>query len=63
MKDKSILAAVCLSINSDFIKGIPTIIASSEDELEKVSSELGKILQGKVFKLSNGIILIISSNS
>lgn len=56
MKSKQILIAV--SLKKDLTKDLPAIIASSEEELQKVSSELGRILEGDVCRLANGLVVI-----
>lgn len=58
MENKLIIAAVCLNKNKDLINNIPVILVENESELEKISSEVGKILEGRVYRLSNGLVII-----
>ncbi|MDK2823567.1 MAG: hypothetical protein PWQ67_2435 [Clostridia bacterium] len=52
-----------VTIDKDIIlkSGAPVILVKNEDELQKISSELGKILAGNVYRLSNGLVLITST--
>ncbi|KAJ51014.1 hypothetical protein BD780_002560 [Clostridium tetanomorphum] len=55
---RSILAIVIIDKNLILDGGVPTFIAENEKEQEKIASELGKVLGGNIYGLSNGIIII-----
>ena len=49
-----------ITIDKDSIvdAGVPTILAKDEVEQEKIASELGRVLGGNVYGLTNGIIVV-----
>ncbi|MGI6777706.1 MAG: capping complex subunit for YIEGIA [Acetivibrionales bacterium] len=61
MKPSRILVAICM--DKSLIEGTPLIITKDENELQKISTELARIFEGDVYRLSNGVIIITSSST
>ncbi|MGF7060722.1 capping complex subunit for YIEGIA [Brassicibacter mesophilus] len=55
---RSILAMITIDKDSIVDAGVPTILAKDEIEQEKIASELGRVLGGNVYGLTNGIIVV-----
>lgn len=60
MREKNILTII--STDNIVTNNIPTILAKDEEELQTISSELGSILGANVYRLSNGIVILTSTN-
>lgn len=55
---RSILAIVTLDEKLVTNSGVATFIAENKEKQEKIASELGRVLAGNVYGLSNGVIII-----
>lgn len=55
---KSILAIVTLDEKLVANSGVATFTAQDKESQEKIASELGRVLGGNIYKLSNGVIII-----
>ncbi|WP_432402485.1 capping complex subunit for YIEGIA [Wukongibacter sp. M2B1] len=55
---RSILAIVTLDEKLVINSGIATFLARNKDAQEKIASELGRVLGGNIYGLSNGVIII-----
>ena len=55
---RSILAMVALDEKTIIQTGVPAFLASDVKNQEKIASELGRVLGGNVYGLSNGVIII-----
>ncbi|MCX7711456.1 MAG: hypothetical protein N2484_16570 [Clostridia bacterium] len=56
MRNNHILIAV--GLNRDLAENVPLILAENEEQLQTISSELGRILEGNVCRLANGLVII-----
>ena len=55
---RSILAIVTLDEKLVANSGVATFTAQDEESQEKIASELGRVLGGNIYKLSNGVIIV-----
>lgn len=55
---KEILAIVTMNRHQVVASGKPVIHANNEEELQTLSSELGRTLGANVFRLANGLVII-----
>lgn len=55
---RSILAIVTLDEKLIVNSGAATFLAENKETQEKIASELGRVLAGNVYGLSNGVIII-----
>lgn len=49
---------MAITTDPELVKYIPTIVAQNEEELQRVSSELGRLLGANVHRLANGVVII-----
>ncbi|AZR73135.1 hypothetical protein BBF96_06890 [Anoxybacter fermentans] len=57
-KTRHILAFITTDKELVQFSGKPVLYAKTEEELQKISSELGRILAGNVYRLTNGLVVI-----
>ncbi len=55
---RKIVAMVTLEKDLFAFSGVPVFMAKDKKEQEKIASELGRTLNGNVYGLSNGVIVI-----
>lgn len=55
---RQIRAMVALNKEPIAFSGVPVFLAADKKEQEKIASELGRTLNGNIYGLCNGIIII-----
>lgn len=55
---RNILAMVTLDEGLLAKSNVATFVADNKEEQEKIASELGRVLGGNIYGLSNGVVII-----